>query len=96
MNTAATHAPLTIADATDLSGVIEAVQWGAKVRWLGENDVILEGIARSFSTENGAGFHRGDIRDSFLRISSWTTDHYLPMSDVLSKYRSGEFAVTRG
>lgn len=90
-----THKPLTVSDLVALSTVAEAAQHGARVRWLSDNDDVLEGTARSIGDERGMFLaNDDDVRDAFLRITSTSGwDYFVPMARLAELVKEGGFAI---
>jgi len=95
MATKMINEPLTIPVLVALGTIMQAAQGNLKITWLGKNENIEVGTARSIGDQHGM-FLRGDldVRDAYLRITSVTGfEHFIPIMDVVGMVQRGEFAL---
>jgi len=87
--------PLTVSDLVALSTIVETVQHGSRVRWLSDDNDVLEGTARSIGDDRGMFLGNDeDVRDAFLRITSTSGfDYFVPMTKLAELVREGGFAI---
>ena len=97
MATKINHGPLSMADLVALGTIAEAAQGNRKITWLGRNENIEVGTARSIGDDHGNfKIESGDVRDGYLRITSVTGfEHFIPIMDVVGMVQRGEFALDR-
>lgn len=88
---------LNVSDVVALGTIINACGV-RKVRWLDEdtND-LREGVSRSLvrTEDPGSPFLSGedDMRDGFLRITTWTGEITMPVRKVMEMVKTGHFVV---
>jgi hypothetical protein len=85
---------LTMADAAAIAEVLRMAESNAKVKWLREDGAIREGVARAI-THDGGGFYpvNADVRDAYLWITTWQTEIWMPLAEVVPMVRRHEFVV---
>jgi len=87
---------LTLADALDLAEIITAGRRFARVAWALDSGDVISGTARGIYTETDyLANARCDVRGTRLRITTLIgAEVFMPMHEVITKYRAGELTLT--